>query len=123
MEREPDGTLITLIDESDGTEKEFEHLATIDYEDSTYVALVPAFMEPEEFVESDGNLVILKVIQDEKGENVFITIDDDDEFYAVYRKFESLLDEDYDFIDENAELDGYDEDDTDSENGDIDQQN
>jgi uncharacterized protein YrzB (UPF0473 family) len=94
MEREPDGTLITLLDE-DGKEKEFEHLASLEYKGSTYVALVPAFMEPEEFVESEGELIILKMIQDEDGEDILSSIDDDNEFYAVSHEFENLLENDF----------------------------
>lgn len=94
MEREPDGTLITLLDE-DGTEKEFEHLASLEYKGSTYVALVPAFMEPEQLVENDGELIILKMIQDENGEDILVSIDDDNEFYNVSHEFENLLENDF----------------------------
>jgi uncharacterized protein YrzB (UPF0473 family) len=102
MEREPDGTLITLLDE-DGVEREFEHLATLEYDDSTYVALVPAFIEPEEFVESDGELVILKMVEDEDGEDIFSSIDDDDEFDKVSHEFEKMLENDYEIIGEDED--------------------
>lgn len=100
MEREPDGTLITLVDEEDGTEKEFEFIASLEHDGFTYVALVPAFMEPEEFIESDAELVILKVIKDENGEDIFSTIDDDDEFDTVAAEFENMLANEYDIMDE-----------------------
>lgn len=99
MEREPDGTLITLLDD-DGTEREFEHLASLEHNGSTYVALIPAFQEPEEFVESDGTLVILKVVEDENGEEILSSVDDDDEFEEVAHQFENLLENDYDIVDE-----------------------
>lgn len=109
MEREPNGTLITLVDEETNEEKEFEFLATLEHEGSKYVALVPAFMEPEELVESDGELVILKVIKNDKDEDTLISIDDDDEFDAVACKFENMLSDDFDIVDE-------DEDETDGKN-------
>ncbi|MEG6572014.1 DUF1292 domain-containing protein [[Clostridium] cellulosi] len=102
MGREPDGTLITLLDEN-GEEKEFEHLASLEYEGSTYVALIPAFQKPEELVESDGNLVILKIESDDKGEDILVTVDDDDEFYTVSKKFEKMLENEYEIIDDQDE--------------------
>lgn len=95
MERESDGTLITLLDE-DGVEQEFEHLATLEHEGTTYVALVPAFQEPEQLVEGDGELVILKIAEDEDGEEILTSIDDDDEFDAVAHEFEEMLENDFD---------------------------
>ena len=102
MAEEPDGTLITLLDE-DGNEQEFEHLATLEHEGSTYVALAPAFSEPEELVESDGELVVLKVTEDESGEEMLESITDENEFQAVLQKFEKMLDADYDILDEDGE--------------------
>lgn len=104
MEREPEGTLITLMDEN-GKEREFEHLASLEYEGSTYVALIPVFQDPEELIESDGDLVILKIATDDKGEDILVTVDDDDEFYAVSEKFEKMLENEYEIIDDEDEAD------------------
>lgn len=129
MEREPDGTLITLLDEDDGTEKEYEHLASLEHDGSTYVALVPAFIEPEELVESDGELVILKVIKDESGEDILSTIDDDNEFTVVAHEFENMLENDYDIMgDDEDSLEAYNnslkvEDDSDDDNDEDDSSN
>lgn len=107
MERESDGTLVTLVDETDGTEKEFEFLASLEHEGTKYVALVPAFMEPEELVENDGELVILKVEKDDKDEDILVSIDDDNEFDAVAAKFEDTLSDDFDIVtEEEDEVDG-----------------
>ncbi len=104
MEREPDGTLITLQDE-DGNEREFEHLASLEWNGSTYVALVPADLEPEELVESDAELVILKTVPDENGEDILSTIDDDAEYDSVAKEFESLLEDEYEIQDEEESVD------------------
>ncbi|MBQ2436817.1 MAG: DUF1292 domain-containing protein, partial [Clostridia bacterium] len=50
----------------------------------TYVALVPLEGEQEEYV-------ILKVEEDENGEEFLVTIDDDDEFDEVADIFEERL--------------------------------
>ena len=103
MAEEPDGTLITLLDE-DGNEQEFEHLATLEHDGSTYVALAPAFSEPEELVESDGELVVLKVTQEDgSDEEMLESITDEHEFQTVLQKFEKMLAADYDILDENGE--------------------
>lgn len=101
MEREPEGTLITLSDE-DGNEREFEHIATLEHNGSSYAALMPCFDDPEELVESDGQLVILKAVTDENGEEILATVDDDDEFEAVSKKFEKLLEDDYEIEDDEG---------------------
>lgn len=102
MEKEPEGSLITLLDEN-GKEREFEHLASLDYNGSTYVALIPAFQEPEELIEGDGDLVILKIVEDDGGEDVLVTIDDDEEFDAVSAEFEKLLENEYEILDDDDE--------------------
>lgn len=102
MAHEPDGTIITLLDE-EGKEHEFEHLATLEYNDSSYVALVPAFEEPEELIESDGELVILKIVEGEDGEEMLASIEDDDEFDAVSEEFGKMLSEDYEITEDSPE--------------------
>ena len=50
-----DGTLITLIDE-DGKELQYEHLDSLEYEGATYLALVPVYDDPKDYVGADGEL-------------------------------------------------------------------
>ena len=52
-----------------------------------YLALVPRDEDGDEFV-------ILKVAQDENGEDMLVTIDDDDEFDKVADIFDDMLFED-----------------------------
>ncbi|MDP4153311.1 MAG: DUF1292 domain-containing protein [Bacillota bacterium] len=91
-----DGTIVTLVDE-DGSEKTFEHIDTLEIEGETYAALVPVYDEPQEMLEADGELVILKVILDENGEVFYVTIDDDDEFNRIAEEFEKRFDQSDDF--------------------------
>lgn len=101
MAREEDGKIINLLDE-DGNEQAFEHLASLEYNDETYVALVPYFENPEDLVESDGELVILKIVE-ENGEELLASIEDEQEFDAVSEKFEEMLADDYEIEDEEQE--------------------
>ena len=56
---EPD--LISLTDD-DGKEYQFEILDQIEYNDEHYLALMPKYDDPKEMLDSDGELVVLKVI-------------------------------------------------------------
>lgn len=80
MDFNPD--IYTLIDE-EGVEQTFELLDVMELEDERYFALVPYFGEPEEAVEDDGDLIILKSFMDENGDEMMISIDDEDEYQRV----------------------------------------
>ena len=77
--------VFTLTDE-DGNEKQFELLGSQEIDGDTYLALVP--------IEDNENeeYVVLKVaIDEESGEEILVTIDDDDEFEKVEEYFNDLL--------------------------------
>lgn len=80
MEFNPD--IYTLIDE-EGVEQTFELLDVMELEDERYFALVPYYDEPEEVIEDDGDLIILKSQLDENGDELMISIDDEDEYQRV----------------------------------------
>ena len=94
MNEEYGSDFISITDE-DG--KEYE-LAELEYEGSKYLALVPA----EDNGEEDLEVSILKAV-DENGEEILVTIDDDDELEAVYGALMDLIyeDEDTEEADEN----------------------
>ena len=91
--------LVTLVDE-DGVETVFEHLDSLEYNGVVYVALVPASGEPEDIIEATGERVVLKNVKDEDGEDVLVTIDDEEEYDNVVMAFEARLEDDFDFEDE-----------------------
>lgn len=97
MSEEYGNDIISLTDE-DGTEYHFELLDRLETEDGDYVALVPAYDDPKEMLDDEGELVILKVVE-EDGEEYFINIDDDDEYDTVADAFIARLQDLYD-IDE-----------------------
>lgn len=71
---------ITIVDE-DGTEYELEVLTTLDYNGSSYMAVVPAADSSEEDAELEVS--ILKSVE-EDGEPLLVAIEDEQELQAVY---------------------------------------
>ena len=87
--------LFTLTDE-EGVEQTFELMDT--YEDkhgNVYYALVPYYENPEEMVEADTELVILKS-EDDGDEETLASIDDDDEYERIGKIFMDRLSEMFD---------------------------
>ncbi len=80
---------VTLLDEN-GEEHEFEILDAVETDTARYVALMPLFDNPEELVESDGELLVMRVEDDDEGE-VLVTIEDDEEFEDILSVFEERL--------------------------------
>lgn len=86
--------LISLMDE-DGKEHEFEFVDSLELEGSEYVALIPVYDNPADSLDDDGELVVLKVIQD--GEEEYLeAIEDEDEFNNVSELFMDRLSDLYD---------------------------
>ncbi len=77
--------LVELIDEN-GESTVFEHLATLEYEGESYLALC----DPES-EEEDLEVFILKIDRDENGEDVY-NVPDDDVADAVFAKLMELTD-------------------------------
>lgn len=85
---------LTLTDE-EGREIEFEHVASVEIDGETYVGLIEVFDDPAAQLQSDGQLVILKVIEDDAGEEVLVTIDNDEELTRAVKAFEKELEEEF----------------------------
>ena len=97
MSDEYGGNFVSLTDE-EGNEIELEHLDTIEYNGSVYMAFFPVEEAdengdaPEEEDEESG-LIILKVV-DVDGEEQLSTLESEEELEAVYQQFmESLFEE------------------------------
>lgn len=83
-------TFITVIDEND-QEIVLEFVDALEFNGQQYHAFFPAETEGEDEEDPDNGLVILKIVQ-ENGEDVFSTLDSDEELEAVYDLFmESLF--------------------------------
>lgn len=94
-----DNDLITVVDD-DGKEFLFEELDRIETENGNrYVALIPVHENEIEILDDDGDVLILKVFE-ENGENYLIQIEDEDEFNEIGNIFEDRLIEKYEKADE-----------------------
>ena len=92
MSEEFGGDLVTIIDD-DGQEFELEVLDTMDYNGETYMAFLPANMDEND---PDYGIIILRVVEDENGEEVYESIDDEAQLQDVYEHFMVLLFDDED---------------------------
>lgn len=82
--------LVQLQDEN-GKDINFEHLMTLEHEGSYYV-LLEATEDMDDCKE--GEAIILKIVRDEESdEDVYATIEDEDEFNAVFNKCMAALEE------------------------------
>lgn len=82
---------VTITDEETGEDYELEHVGTIEYQGETYMAFLPAEMDEDD---EDFGYIILKVVE-VNGEEMFSSLDSDDELEAVYNLFmEQLFAED-----------------------------
>ena len=93
--------LLTLLDE-DGQEHEFEIVDTLEHNEEQYVALIAAYDDPEELLQDDGELIILKSTFD--GDEEFLAaIEDEAEFDEVAAIFMERLQDDFDFTEGEEE--------------------
>ena len=79
MDNQFGSDFMTIVDE-DGTEYELEILSTLEYNGSTYLAVVPA---GESLEELELEVSILKSVE-EDGESILSAIEDEEELQAVY---------------------------------------
>lgn len=91
MENEYGNDIVTLTDE-EGNEIQFEHFGSVEMDGTVYVGLIEIFDDPQKQLESDGTLFILKTVEDDSGEDIFVTIDDD-ELERVSRVFEETFED------------------------------
>ena len=88
---------ITITDE-EGKEYELEVLSTLEYEGATYIAVIPAGQDDEE--EGELEVSILKKVV-ENGEEILLTVDDEDELEEVYNVIMDMLYEEDEEQDKN----------------------
>lgn len=101
QEENYDFDIITVTDD-DGVEHQFEEIDRIETDDGKrYVAMLPIFESGEDLLEDDGEVLILKVIE-ENEETYLIEIDNEKEFNEIRDLFQERLDELFEY-DEEAE--------------------
>ena len=89
----PEG-IVELTDE-EGVTSQFEYLTTIEYEGELYVVLM--LLDDEEQDDEEGEVLILKIEKDpETGEDIYVSIDDEEVSQAVFDQFLAMMDEEED---------------------------
>lgn len=83
--------IVTLADD-EGKEYTFEVLDAIETDEGRYLALLPTFENPKDMLDDSGELVIVKV-GDEDGEEYYYEIEDDDEYETVAEAFVERLED------------------------------
>ncbi len=96
-EHENEESTVVLTDE-EGNEHEFELLTILDVDGANYAVLLP-FADPEneeeedEFEGFEEEAIILKISQDEDGNDILQEIEDDEEWEKVAEEYEKMVDE------------------------------
>ncbi|MFY9176226.1 MAG: DUF1292 domain-containing protein [Caldicoprobacterales bacterium] len=91
---EEHNNIIELIDE-DGNTLSFEYLMTLDYKENEYVVLVPLQTYEDYPEELTGDeVVILRVEQDENDDDIYVSIEDENELDEVFDVFSEIISQD-----------------------------
>ncbi len=86
--------IVSVIDD-DGVEHLFEEIDRVETEEGNrYVALLPIYDDETEILDDDGEVLILKVIEEE-GETYLVQIEDEKEFNEIGNIIEDRLIEKY----------------------------
>ena len=81
------GSSFITIEDDEGNEFELEQLDTLEYSGGEYGLFLPADMSEDD---PDYGYIILR-IEEENGEELFCSVDDEEELVAVYDRFMELL--------------------------------
>lgn len=90
MDNQEYGMDIISLSDEEGNEYNFEILDRIETEDGDYVALLPIYDDPQDTLDDNGELVIMRV-GEEDGEEYYENIEDDDEYDTVADAFIARL--------------------------------
>lgn len=90
MAEEYNPDIVSVVDE-DGVEHIFEELDRIETEDGKFVALIPVYDDAEDIIDDDGEIIILKVEEEDNGDTFLCPIEDEKLFNEVGKYFEDRL--------------------------------
>ncbi|MCQ2471504.1 MAG: DUF1292 domain-containing protein [Clostridia bacterium] len=90
MAEEYNPDIVSVIDEN-GVEHTFEELDRIETDNGRFVALLPVYDDAEDIIDDDGEIIILKVDEEEDGETFLCPIEDEKIFDEVGKIFEERL--------------------------------
>lgn len=83
-------TIVELIDDEDN-KYQLEHLDTIELEDRLFMAFTPVTEEGEDYDEEIG--IIILESQEEDGEEIFATVEDEELLDRVFERFMERVEE------------------------------
>lgn len=75
---------IIVLQDEDGKEIEFNHIATLDYNDEWYIYLQP--VELEDGMEDD-EMFIFKIEEDKDGNDLFNPVEDEELLQKLYEEY------------------------------------
>ena len=85
--------IVTLSDDN-GKEYTFEVLDAIETETGRYLAMLPIYDDPQKMLDDSGELVIVKVGEEEEnGDDSSYEIEDDDEYDMIADAFVERLED------------------------------
>lgn len=117
---------IVILTDDEGNEVEFLFLDAFEVGGRKYAVLVPLEGTDDEDEENEGDYVeaseamIFRLEKDEDGDEVFVEIEDDEEWAEVTAAWEDLQDEDFEDEDAGEDPDQDDDDDDDDSEDDED---
>jgi uncharacterized protein YrzB (UPF0473 family) len=92
---------VIVLTDDNGNETEFEYLDTVEMDNKEYVVLLPIeenAQSPSE--DAAEEVLILKVEKDSNGDDVFSSIENEDEVSKVFEQFKAQADADeFEFVD------------------------
>ena len=98
MADEMEKNILVLTDE-DGNDFEVEHLDTVEYNNQVYAAFIPATMSLEDSYE----LIIMKIVLEENGDEALVLLDDEEEEADLFQIFSERLEESFEEDEEDAD--------------------
>lgn len=73
-----------LLNDEEGNEVEFDVLTKLDIEDKEYVIVAPTG-------EEDIDAIALRIDKDAEGNDILVTIEDDEEFEMISEAYEAIF--------------------------------
>jgi uncharacterized protein YrzB (UPF0473 family) len=89
---ENNDNIVELIDENN-EKREFEYIDVVKYNGCEYVVLAPYDENEDDINENDDDdddevdVIIMKIVKDENGEEILETVEDEDELDSVFAEF------------------------------------
>lgn len=102
--------IVTLIDD-EGQEHEFEMVDSLEHNGVNYVALVASYDNPDDMLDDDGELMILRICESEADDedDYLEAIEDEEEFDEISAIFMERLSDSFDFADDDDDDEEYDD--------------